>query len=99
MYWELLGKLIFIPAFLVFVITLNGWALSVLWGWFVVPVFNVNNLSVIQALGISVVVSFFKGYQETVEVKKQQWVAAFGKVASWPLSTLAYGWVIHLMLG
>lgn len=35
----------------------NGWALSILWGWFVVPVFRVSELSVASAIGLSMTVN------------------------------------------
>ncbi len=53
-----------ILAFIAFIIislplvALNGWALHILWGWFIVPVFALPMLEVPQAIGISVVVSF-----------------------------------------
>lgn len=37
----------------------NGWALSVLWGWFVVSIFDLPALTLVQALGIGLIVSFF----------------------------------------
>ena len=36
----------------------NGWALMLLWGWFVVIPFGLPALSLGQALGLSMVVSF-----------------------------------------
>ena len=35
---------------------MNGWALSVLWGWFVSPIFGVPNLQIMEAIGFSLVV-------------------------------------------
>ena len=37
---------------------LRGWVLSILWGWFVVPVFSLPNLTVVQAIGISLIIGF-----------------------------------------
>ena len=36
----------------------NGYALSVLWGWFVVPVFGLPQISIVPAIGIAIVVSY-----------------------------------------
>lgn len=36
----------------------NGYALAIMWKWFVVPIFNVASLSVVQALGLVIVCSF-----------------------------------------
>ena len=39
-----------------------GYALSVLWGWFMVPLFGLPVLSVAQAYGVALVVQAAKGY-------------------------------------
>lgn len=36
----------------------NGWALSTLWGWFIVPLFGLPALSIPYALGISTIAGF-----------------------------------------
>jgi hypothetical protein len=38
---------------------LNGWALSVPWGWFVVPTFNLPDLGIVHAFGLSMVINLF----------------------------------------
>jgi hypothetical protein len=42
---------------------LRGALLQLLWGWFVVPVFHLPSLSLVQALGIALVVTFLM-YQD-----------------------------------
>jgi len=37
---------------------LNGWVVSVLWGWFIVPLFSLPTLSIVQAIGLGMVVSY-----------------------------------------
>lgn len=37
---------------------LSGWALSILWAWFVVAVFALPALSIPQTIGVSLVVSY-----------------------------------------
>jgi hypothetical protein len=36
---------------------LEGWVISLLWGWFMVPTFGLPSLSIPLALGISLVIS------------------------------------------
>jgi hypothetical protein len=36
----------------------NGYALSVLWGWFIVPTFELPQLSVAAAIGLALTVSY-----------------------------------------
>lgn len=38
----------------------EGYAISVLWGWFVVPVFHAPPLHLAQAIGLDLVVSVFR---------------------------------------
>lgn len=59
---KLLGcfGVVFLIAFVVIVGSLlNGWSLSVLWGWFVAPTFGLPGLTIAQGLGISLIISFF----------------------------------------
>lgn len=42
-----------VPIWLVALSVGYGWALSVLWGWFVVPTFNLPQLSVPVAIGLT----------------------------------------------
>jgi len=38
---------------------MRGWALSVLWGWFMVPLFHLPPLAIAQAIGVGLVVTTF----------------------------------------
>jgi hypothetical protein len=75
-------------------ILLNGWAVQTLWGWFVVPVFKVPALSLLQAAGLAVVI----GYMTTeVDTKKSEDKSGAAIIVSVflraPLAVLT-GWVI-----
>lgn len=37
----------------------DGWALSTIWNWFIPPIFNLVNLSLMQAVGVAMVFSLF----------------------------------------
>jgi hypothetical protein len=45
----------------------SGYVLSVLWGWFIVSTFDAPNLSIIEAIGICLIVGFFKTSTNTEE--------------------------------
>jgi hypothetical protein len=47
----LLFAILGLPLMLFFAAVFNGYALSILWGWFVVPTFGVPALTVVQAHG------------------------------------------------
>jgi len=43
------------------VIIFWGWSASILWGWFVVPVFDVPALGIAQSIGLCSAISIFTG--------------------------------------
>jgi hypothetical protein len=57
----ILGYIGLLTAVITMVITstiVNGWALSLLWAWFVVPIFELPALSLMQAIGIAMIINF-----------------------------------------
>ena len=87
----------------IFSMTYNGYALTILWGWFIMPIFNVPSLNIPVAIGIAMVVSFLTYDPDLDGVKKEQeWsekflvniVYAFLK----PTFALFFGWIITLFL-
>lgn len=69
---------------------LNGWVLSILWGWFLVPIFGLPPLSIPQAIGVYLVVGFLTKQMDTTKDeyldRSKMIVATF----LWP----AVAWVI-----
>ena len=90
-----------VPVLIALSAVTSGWALSILWGWFVVPVFGLPALTIAQAVGVSYVVSFLtrrtaqpnKGEKEHSDVV---WGVSVLFIA--PLLTLGIGWIIHLFV-
>lgn len=84
---------------------LNGWVLSILWRWFIVPTFNLPHLQVVPAMGIAVVVSHLTGHggrsnsQDDDEESLGETVVknVFYSVITSFLA-LFVGWVIHFFL-
>jgi hypothetical protein len=76
----------------------NGFALSVLWGWFISSVFGLPVLTVGQAIGVSMVVSFLTWQYKSDEGKKE-WVEVLAEGIALavvkPLVALAFGWVVY----
>lgn len=76
-------------------VLLNGFALKILWGWFIVPTFNVPGLSIPAALGFSVIVSLLtKQYLEDKRSPRDKIIYHF----SVPVFGLAIGWTFHLFM-
>jgi hypothetical protein len=51
---------------------LVGWISSVLWGWFVVPIFNLAPISFLQASGIILLVSFLANFKDQLPVSLKE---------------------------
>ena len=81
----------------------NGYALSVLWGWFVVPVFHLPVLTVVPAIGIAMVVGYLTHQTEPdVEEKDRSAGEKVGRLCMLvffrPLFALFFGWIVHLFM-
>lgn len=82
---------------------INGWALSILWAWFIVPVFSIPALSLGQAIGVAMVVSFLtwqhidaKSSDESGAVK---FVTALMLTVGRPVFAVLFGMVIKQLFG
>ncbi len=76
---------------------LNGYALSVLWAWFMIPVFHLPALGIAQAIGISIVIGMLTK-QETPTDKTQEWYTPFIMIFAKPLLSLGIGWIVRIWL-
>ena len=55
------GTIMAVLMVLIFTPIMYGFVFSKLWLWFVVPTFGLQELSIIQAIGLTYIVSFFLG--------------------------------------
>lgn len=69
----------------------SAWVLTVLWGWFVVPVFGLPPVTLWQAAGLSVLVGHFTASQQS---KHPLW-RQVGTAWAAPAATLTLGWLVH----
>jgi len=71
----------------------RGWAFRILWGWFVARTFGLQPLTIPQALGLALVVSFVaKPKIDTKEGYSLAWASM--SVIAEALLTLGLGWII-----
>jgi hypothetical protein len=86
-----------------FAYIVNGWALSLLWDWFVVSTFDVPSLSIPIAIGLSIVVGYLTASAPDLDKAskpKSDWeqVASLfmGLLYSFfhPLFALGIGWIV-----
>lgn len=82
-------------AAIVFSTVLNGFVLTVLWGWFVIRVFGVRAISIPEALGLAMVASFLT-HQYHEDKRSLGEILAYAFISG--VLSLALGWVIQLFL-
>ena len=87
--------LILIPLLAIF----QGWVLTVLWSWFIVPTFSLPQLSIPVAIGLTLLVGMFKSYTVKREKKtSQESLTEAIAVVLIPLFVLFLGWIVHLFM-
>lgn len=83
-------------------IVVSGWVLTVLWGWFVVPVFKIPALSLPVAIGISGMIRLLT-YTDTSDLQQKEQDSGErrgrligGLLSPWFL--LLLGWIVHFFV-
>lgn len=71
---------------------LSGYVLSVLWGWFIVPVFHLPQIGIVTGSGISIVVNMLI-HSATPEREYDEWWHPLVPLFSSPLFALFFGWI------
>lgn len=84
---------IIVPLSMIF----SGFAISMLWDWFIVATFGLKALTIAQAIGMGLLVTYL-----TVTIRKGDGSWTLGeKIAISifkPLIFLGLGWVVHLFM-
>ena len=86
--FEGLTALALIIITIILAIAFKGFVLSVLWEWFITPVFGLPLLSISQSLGVALVVT------SLVPTPKESSAAPF----IGPAIVLVFGWILHLFI-
>lgn len=77
----------------------NGYVLSILWGWFIVPTFEARPLAVLPAIGMAFVVRYLTHQYDsyTDESKSLNERASIAIVVALldPAVALLVGWILH----
>jgi hypothetical protein len=94
---EIVLGLLLVVSFLAFVIVvasvLNGFTLTVLWDWFIVPTFHLASLTIPQAIGLGMVISFLT-YSANSKDGEVDWKVS---LARYPI-ILGIGYIIQLFI-
>jgi|SRR5579872_982799 len=81
---------------------LNGYALSILWRWFIVPVFHAPPLAIPEAIGIGLMVEYLthqvSADNDDDKTFSQRMAYGIPMAIFKPLWVLAIGWVVHLFI-
>lgn len=83
-------------ALFILAILLRGFVLSVLWGWFVVPL-GAPEIGVASALGLAITVGLFQIYRAREESEKEKRITGAALFVS-PLMSLLIGWIVQFWL-
>lgn len=71
-----------------------GWAFSILWGWFVAPVFDLREISIPEAIGLSLTVGLLRArYRDTDLTKPEGKWSRLAFVAIAPAMFLLFGYI------
>lgn len=91
--------LAFVAGIMVMSCLLRGWVLSILWRWFMVPTLGLPALSVLQAIGIALVVGMLthqsQHYPENKDEKTSTKVVRVSEPFLTPFVTLLIGWIVR----
>ena len=79
----------------------SGYVLSVLWGWFMVPIFGMPALSIPAAIGVWMVIGFIT--HQTIDAddsrtSEKKLYESIGQAISRPLLALLVGYIVHLYM-
>lgn len=96
------GLLIFALGSVVVASIMNGWVLSILWGWFIVPLFGLPLLSIPESIGFALVIGILSKNQTTSSSKDKDTSTLVAEIIGYgifsPLFFLFMGWIIKLFL-
>jgi hypothetical protein len=85
-----------VPVITIMAAAYRGWALAILWAWFVVPIFRLPILTGPQAVGLSIFLGLVMQGNPSTEVPLGKQLAA---LILGPLIALAIGWIIKAYFG
>lgn len=97
------GQFCFGLILLLLITIINGYTLMVLWGWFVAPVFKIQELTILQAIGLCLIILHLRAKGSTAEKKDKKasikgLTKSFGSSVIYAGVALLSGWVVTLFM-
>ncbi len=80
---------------------LQGFVLSKLWTWFIIPIFQTEPLKVVESVGILTFVSLFNMRYDRKAYKSEFWVAIVERTLFILIACvyiLLFGWIVSLYM-
>jgi hypothetical protein len=81
---------------------LNGWVLSILWGWFFVPTLGLPDITIVQAIGIALVVGYLTYQDIDTMPEDKSWQEKLGEAMILSIIrsgiVLFFGWILHFFM-
>jgi len=94
-----LGAIVGVPLLIALSAIFNGYVLKVLWGWFIIPIFHLPQLSIPSAIGIALVVGYLT--KQTNDCKEKERTGgerisrAILEAVLRPSFALFFGWIVQ----
>jgi hypothetical protein len=76
---------------------LRGLTISVLWGWFIVPTFNIAALSIPVAIGVGLILSYITHQEIKTDGDKKVADIIIRTILN-PLVVIGFGWIVKLFM-
>jgi hypothetical protein len=82
----------------------NGLALAIMWGWFIVPALHVGSITIPEAIGLSMVVSYLTNHGSTSnkddksKSTSERFINASLVAICTPAVVLAMAFIVHLFV-
>lgn len=87
------------PAILFFDAVLSGWAISILWKWFIFPVFDLRIISIPEAIGISLIIAHLTHQTPTnKDGRDHPFLSSILTSMLKPLCAVCIGWIVKLFI-
>ncbi len=97
-----MNNVFFVTIFIVPAAAWRGYVLSYLWAWFVVPAFGLPAISVLQALGLALLVGMttheIPNEKENNDNIESSWGYVLAAAFLNPALALAMGWVVMRLM-
>lgn len=90
--------ILFLPVLLFPLLLFDAWALVKLWRWFVVPIFQLQELSILTALGLIIIQRFVFATYSRDKDGPQKLVVQIGAKTVASLVFLGEAWLLHLWM-